>query len=102
MTRGIGPLSLDLMQSGYFLAYPMMTYNFVHRTHLEVFNGTYYPLPFPNGYVDPWLQDVYKSWPRASWVVADVHVTNRLTTSLHNSRDPTAQTRYISYRNRHT
>jgi hypothetical protein len=57
-----------------------MTYNLVHRTHVRVFGGAYYPLPFANGYVDPWLQDVYKAW-NASHCVADVHVTNRVTTA---------------------
>lgn len=76
----VGPLSVDVVNSGYFAAYPLMTYNFVHRTHLDVFDGRYYPLPFPNGYVDPWLQDVYKAF-NASTLLADVQVTNTLTQS---------------------
>lgn len=36
----------------------ILTYDFVHRTHLEIF-GFYYPREFPDWYADGWITKVY-------------------------------------------
>lgn len=36
----------------------ILTHDFVHRTHLDLF-GTYYPPTFPNWYLDDWVSKVY-------------------------------------------
>lgn len=37
----------------------VMTQSFVHRTHLDVFDGMYYPTVFKNWYSDNWANRVY-------------------------------------------
>ena len=41
----------------------ILTYDFVHRTHIDIF-GFYYPREFPGWYADDWITKVY--WPRRS------------------------------------
>jgi hypothetical protein len=36
-----------------------MTHDMVHRTHLEIFGGYYYPAVFGNWYLDDWITNVY-------------------------------------------
>jgi Polysaccharide biosynthesis len=39
----------------------IMTHDMVHRTHLEIFHGYYYPPSFGNWYLDDWITNVYSS-----------------------------------------
>lgn len=55
----------------------IFTHDFVHRTHLDVFDGEYYPQIFSNFYLDDWITNVYspgvigidRSYLLNSWVV---------------------------------
>jgi len=38
----------------------IMTHDMVHRTHLGLFNGTYYPAVLNNWYIDDWITRVYE------------------------------------------
>jgi len=51
----------------------IMTYDFVHQTHLYLF-GFYYPRMFVDWSADHWITNVYK--PERSTKLADVHVTH--------------------------
>jgi len=37
----------------------ILTHDMVHRTHLEIFNGEYYPDAFENWWLDDWISRVY-------------------------------------------
>lgn len=37
----------------------ILTHDFVHRTHMEVFNGLYYPAPLQDWWMDDWISSVY-------------------------------------------
>ncbi|GMH82044.1 hypothetical protein TL16_g09129 [Triparma laevis f. inornata] len=37
----------------------ILTHDFVHRTHMEIFNGAYYPTPLVDWYMDDWVSHVY-------------------------------------------
>eukprot|EP01068_Selenidium_serpulae_P015231 Selendium_serpulae@DN6188_c0_g4_i2.p1 len=37
----------------------IITHDLVHRSHLEIFNMTYYPDEFKNWFVDAWISLVY-------------------------------------------
>jgi hypothetical protein len=37
----------------------IMTHDMVHRTHIEIFNGYYYPPSFNNWFLDDWISNVY-------------------------------------------
>jgi hypothetical protein len=39
----------------------IMTHDMVHRTHLEIFGGYYYPTAFGNWFLDDWITNVYSS-----------------------------------------
>jgi uncharacterized protein (TIGR01627 family) len=39
----------------------IMTHDLVHRSHLEIFHGYYYPPVFNNWYLDDWISSVYSS-----------------------------------------
>jgi uncharacterized protein (TIGR01627 family) len=39
----------------------IMTHDLVHRTHLEIFHGYYYPPVFNNWYLDDWISSVYSA-----------------------------------------
>jgi Polysaccharide biosynthesis len=39
----------------------IMTHDMVHRTHLEIFHGYYYPPSFGNWFLDDWITIVYSS-----------------------------------------
>jgi hypothetical protein len=39
----------------------IMTHDMVHRTHMEIFRGYYYPPSFGNWYLDDWITNVYTS-----------------------------------------
>lgn len=39
----------------------ILTHDMVHRTHLVIFEKTYYPEVFPNWFVDDWITMVYNS-----------------------------------------
>lgn len=50
----------------------IMTHDMVHKTHMEIFNGTYYPVAFNNWFVDDWITKVYapgRSHQLKTWVV---------------------------------
>ena len=55
----------------------IMTHDFVHRTHIDIF-GYYYPRVFTDWWADNWITDVYK--PRRSTKLQ--HVTLLHTMSL--------------------
>ena len=37
----------------------ILTHDFVHRTHLDIFHGVYYPPEFTDWYMDDWISSVY-------------------------------------------
>eukprot|EP00563_Minutocellus_polymorphus_P021193 CAMPEP_0197727586 /NCGR_PEP_ID=MMETSP1434-20131217/21550_1 /TAXON_ID=265543 /ORGANISM="Minutocellus polymorphus, Strain CCMP3303" /LENGTH=247 /DNA_ID=CAMNT_0043313829 /DNA_START=88 /DNA_END=828 /DNA_ORIENTATION=+ len=37
----------------------ILTHDMVHRTHLQIFNGSYYPEAFSNWWLDDWITQVY-------------------------------------------
>ena len=39
----------------------MLTHDFVHRTHIEIFDMEYYPPEFTDWWLDNWITEVYKS-----------------------------------------
>ena len=39
----------------------ILTHDMVHRTHLQIFNGTYYPNVFNNWWLDDWITLVYST-----------------------------------------
>jgi hypothetical protein len=39
----------------------IMTHDMVHRTHLEIFHGYYYPASFGNWFLDDWITNVYST-----------------------------------------
>jgi len=53
----------------------ILTYDFVHRTHIEIF-GFYYPRIFTAWYADNWVTQVYS--PQRSTKLADVHLTHTM------------------------
>jgi hypothetical protein len=38
------------------------TFHLVHRTHIELNDGVYYPLPSHGSWQDPWIFSQYKPW----------------------------------------
>ena len=48
-----------------------MTYDFVHRTHVDIF-GYYYPRAFPDWWADNWITRVYQ--PGRSTKLRNVHL----------------------------
>ena len=55
----------------------ILTYDFTHRTHLEV-HGFYYPREFPDWYGDRWVTEVYK--PGRSIKLPDVLLVHTMET----------------------
>ena len=53
----------------------ILTHDFVHRTHIEIF-GFYYPRIYKNWYADAWITDVYK--PLRSTKVSEMKVVHTL------------------------
>lgn len=51
----------------------ILTYDFVHRTHLDIF-GFYYPRLFTDWYGDRWITDVYK--PGRSTKIGSIHLAH--------------------------
>ena len=39
----------------------ILTHDFVHRMHLEIFKGAYYPVELVDWYMDDWISVVYGS-----------------------------------------
>ena len=37
----------------------ILTHDFVHRTHMDIFQGEYYPKAFKNWYLDNWITSIY-------------------------------------------
>lgn len=56
----------------------ILTYDFVHRTHLDIF-GYYYPRQFPGWYADAWITNVYKKAGNRSKKVTSVKVEHTMT-----------------------
>lgn len=69
----------------------ILTHDFVHRHHMEIFGGLYYPPCFNNWYLDDWISFVYsrvnlgpdfhrfsvlKTWKVKHWVFAKRYNTN--------------------------
>ena len=48
----IGPSSLHSQDL-------ILTHDFVHRTHMDIFEGRYYPLEFSDWFMDDWISAVY-------------------------------------------
>jgi len=56
----------------------ILTHDMVHRTHLDIFNGDYYPAIFDNWYVDDWISAVYgesRTTTLTNWTVD--HLVNK-------------------------
>lgn len=53
----------------------ILTHDFVHRTHIEIF-GFYYPRVFTDWFADDWITGVY--WPERSRKVAGVRVKHTM------------------------
>lgn len=51
----------------------ILTYDFVHRTHIDIF-GFYYPRLFTDWYGDGWITRIYR--PNRSTKLADVHLVH--------------------------
>jgi len=52
----------------------ILTHDMVHRTHVEIFEGYYYPPVFENWYLDDWITEVYgqkrtRKLPYFNWEV---------------------------------
>ena len=50
----------------------IMTHDMVHRTHMRIFFGVYYPHAFSNWFMDDWISAVYgpqRTLKLSSWVV---------------------------------
>ena len=45
----------------------ILTHDMVHRTHMDIFNGEYYPECFENAWIDDWITLVYGHRSRAIW-----------------------------------
>jgi hypothetical protein len=61
-------------------AFPgLPTFFVVHRTHLAIFGGALYPLPWTGAHQDSWIHDVYRPW-RASEIHADIRCENHVGT----------------------
>ena len=45
----------------------MFTHDMCHRTHLDIFEGKYYPDAFSNWWIDDWITSVYRPF-RSKWV----------------------------------
>ena len=59
----------------------ILTHDMVHRTHMKIFNGEYYPSVFDNWWVDDWITGVYskqRTTKLAKWVIRH-HVTHHST-----------------------
>jgi FkbM family methyltransferase len=66
----------------------ILTHDFVHRTHLDIFHGIYYPLAFENWYMDDWITHLYservlgissrvqvlKQWKMKHWVFPNRYI----------------------------
>lgn len=61
----------------------ILTHDFTHRTHMEIFN-TYYPPVFENYFCDDWVSNVYG--PNRTSVVTSVNVRHHLTRGHATSR----------------
>jgi len=51
------------------------TFNVAHRLHLELFELTFYPIPYPTGVADPWIFSTYKPFQSAH-ELTDIVVAN--------------------------
>lgn len=64
----------------------ILTHDFVHRTHMDIFGGYYYPVVFKNYFLDDWITNVYSkkvlgrrfhrstrmdNWTMAHWMVTE-------------------------------
>lgn len=56
----------------------ILTHDFTHRTHLEIFNGTYYPPELTDWWLDDWISRVYGS--TRSKKLANVEVIHHMDT----------------------
>ena len=54
------PLQLGVIgPSCYHSRDRILTHDFVYKTHMEIFNGIYYPIEFSDWYMDDWISAVY-------------------------------------------
>ena len=60
----------------------IMTHDFTHRTHMEIFNKTYYPPELVDWWMDDWISRVYGS--ARSQKLAEVEVVHH--TGTHGQR----------------
>ena len=56
----------------------ILTHDFVHRTHMEIFEEAYYPTPLVDWYMDDWVSHVYGSSRtiKATKFAVDHHTTH--------------------------
>lgn len=53
------------------------TFHLTHRTHLDLHDGIYYPLPFHGAHQDPWIFSVYRPW-KCAFVLHHLKVKNHI------------------------
>ena len=61
----------------------ILTHDMVHRTHMDIFNGEYYPECFENAWIDDWITLVYGQRSRAIWEWRVHHHTDHHGTRYH-------------------
>ncbi|CAF1498594.1 unnamed protein product, partial [Adineta steineri] len=55
----------------------MPTFHLVHRTHLDLHEGIYYPLPTHGDGQDPWIFGVYRPW-KCAFFIEHYELKNRV------------------------
>jgi hypothetical protein len=60
-------------------SYP--TFHLTHRTHLEIHDGIYYPLPSHGAHQDPWIFGMYRGW-NCSFFLAKYELKNHIGISV--------------------
>ena len=57
------------------------TFHLTHRTHLDLHDGIYYPLPSHGAHQDPWIFSMYRPW-RCAVVLRQYRVKNHVGLSV--------------------
>lgn len=60
----------------------ILTHDFVHRTHMEIFEMNYYPPPLSDWYMDDWMTQVYG--PHRTFISTGIQVQHH--TTFHGQR----------------
>ena len=67
----------------------ILTYDFVHRTHIDIF-GFYYPRVYPAWYADNWITNVYKPGQR-SVKLRQISVVHTMKSGQRYRNDPSVE-----------